>query len=79
VALVILTAIEVAVTYLPLPRIPVLVPLAFAKASLVALYFMHLKFDQKVFRLVFIFGVVMGLGLVIVLTVLFAPPLLDIK
>lgn len=78
-ALVMLTAIEIAITYLPLPRIPFLVPLAFAKASLVALYFMHLKFDQKVFRLVFVFGVVMGLGLVVAMTLLFAPPLLDLK
>jgi cytochrome c oxidase subunit IV len=77
--LVLLTAVEVAVTYLPIPRIPVLIPLAVAKASLVALYFMHLKFDQRIFRFVFVAGVLMGIGLIITLTILSGPPLLDIK
>lgn len=77
--LVLLTAIEVGVTYLPIPRIPVLIPLAIAKASLVAMYFMHLKFDLRIFRFVFVAGVLMGIGLIITLTILSAPPLLDIK
>jgi cytochrome c oxidase subunit IV len=77
--LVLLTAVEVAVTYLPIPRIPVLIPLAIAKASLVALYFMHLKFDQRIFRFVFVAGVLMGIGLIITLTIMSGPPLLDIK
>jgi len=77
--LVLLTAVEVAVTYLPLPRAPVLIPLAFAKASLVALYFMHLKFDQRIFRFVFVAGVLMGIGMIITLTILSGPPLLEIK
>jgi cytochrome c oxidase subunit IV len=77
--LVLLTVIEVGVTYLPIPRIPVLVPLAFAKASLVALYFMHLKFDQRIFRFVFVAGVLMGIGMIITFTILSGPPLLDIK
>ncbi len=37
-----LTAVEVVVTYLPVPRLPVLVPLAILKAALVALFYMHL-------------------------------------
>ncbi|MBE3143799.1 MAG: cytochrome C oxidase subunit IV family protein [Planctomycetes bacterium] len=77
--LVLLTAVEVGVTYLPIPRIPVLIPLAIVKASLVAMYFMHLKFDQRIFRFVFVAGVLMGIGLIITLTILSAPPLLDIK
>jgi hypothetical protein len=43
------------------------------------LYFMHLKFDQRVFRFVFVAGVLMGIGLIITLTMLSGPPLLDIK
>jgi cytochrome c oxidase subunit IV len=72
-----LTAIEVAVTYLPLPRIPVLLPLALAKASLVAMYFMHLKMDRPIYRFIFLFGILMGVILIISFILLFAPPLLD--
>ena len=76
-ALAILTALEVSVTYLPLPRIPVLVPLALIKAALVALFYMHLKYDRRVFAAVFAMGLVMGLILILALIALFAPPLLD--
>jgi cytochrome c oxidase subunit IV len=45
-----LTAVEVVVVYLPLTKLAVgaiLVVLAFTKAALVALYFMHLKFERR--------------------------------
>ena len=77
-ALAILTAIEVGVTYLPVPRIPVLVPLAIAKAALVVLFYMHLKFDRRVFTTIFVIGLLMGTGLIISLILLFGPPLLDV-
>ena len=73
-----LTAVEVVVTYLPLPRIPILLPLALAKASLVAMYYMHLKFDQPVYRYIFLFGILMGLILIISFIFLFEAHLLDI-
>ena len=79
IALAMLTALEVTVTYLPVPRIPVLIPLALIKASLVALFYMHLRFDKKVFAVVFVMGLLMGIGLILSLIALFAPPLLDIK
>ncbi len=79
VALAVLTAIEIAVTYLPLPRIPVLVPLALAKAALVALFYMHLKYDRRVLALLFLFGVLMAIALITSLVLLFGPQLLDIK
>jgi cytochrome c oxidase subunit 4 len=72
-----LTAVEVAVTYLPLPRIPVLLPLALAKASLVAMYYMHLKFDQPIYRYIFLFGILMGVILILSLVIIFAPHLVD--
>jgi cytochrome c oxidase subunit 4 len=72
-----LTAVEVAVTYLPLPRIPVLLPLALAKASLVAMYYMHLKFDKPIFRYIFLFGIFMGIILILSLTIIYAPHLVD--
>ena len=77
VALVVLTAVEVAVTYTPLPRIPVLIPLAILKAALVVLFYMHLKFDRRVFSIIFVIGVLMGVSLIISFIFLFAPPLLE--
>jgi cytochrome c oxidase subunit IV len=77
VILALLTAVEVGVTYLPLPRVPILVPLALLKAGLVVLYYMHLKFDRRIFSTLFSFGLLIGLGLLLSLVALFAPPLLD--
>jgi caa(3)-type oxidase subunit IV len=73
VALAVLTAIEVGVTYLPVPRALILVPLAFVKAGLVALFYMHLKYDRRVFGLVFVAGLFMGIGLILALMALFSP------
>ena len=50
-----LTVLEVVAVYLPLTRLAlaaILVALAFTKASLVALYFMHLKFERRTMLLV---------------------------
>lgn len=50
-----LTAIEVGVVYLPLTKFAtgaILVVLAFTKAALVALYFMHLKFERRTMLLI---------------------------
>ena len=77
--LAILTAVEIGVTYLPVPRIPVLVPLALIKAALVALFYMHLKFDRRIFSAIFAMGLVMGIGLILSFIALFGPQLLDVK
>ena len=79
VVLAVLTLIEIGVTYLPLPHIPILVPLALLKAALVAMFYMHLRFDRRIFTTLFAFGILMGVGLLISLTILFGPQLLDIK
>ena len=45
-----LTVAEVAVVYMPLPKVVIallLIGMACSKALYVALYFMHLKFEQK--------------------------------
>ena len=60
IALALLTAVEIGVTYLPVQRIYFLIPLALIKASLVVMYFMHLKSDSKAFKIVFVMGVLMG-------------------
>ncbi len=71
--LAVLTLLEVGVTYLPVPRVPVLVPLALIKAGLVALFYMHLKYDRKIFGAIFGAGLLMGIGLILSLIVLFSP------
>jgi cytochrome c oxidase subunit IV len=50
-----LTALEVGVTYMGLPKmlmIAILVGLAVAKAVMVAMYFMHLKFERRTLGLI---------------------------
>jgi cytochrome c oxidase subunit 4 len=50
-----LTALEVGVTYMGLPKmlmIALLVGLAVAKAVMVAMYFMHLKFESRTLGLI---------------------------
>ncbi len=65
IALAILTAVEVAVTQLPVPKAPILIPLSVAKASLVALFYMHLRSDRKIFSAVFGMGIVIGVAMLI--------------
>ena len=71
--LVILTGIEVAVTYLPVPRVPILIPLSLAKASLVALFYMHLKTDKQPLALIFAMGLFIGIGLMLAMIAIYHP------
>jgi cytochrome c oxidase subunit 4 len=64
----ILTAIEVGVTYTGLPKLTqiiLLAGLAAAKATLVALYYMHLRYDFRILALIggfpFFLAVIMAL------------------
>ena len=53
--LLVLTVMEIAVVYMPMARMVIavlLVAMAISKASLVALYFMHLKFEKRTLALV---------------------------
>ena len=55
VILIILTFAEVAVVYMPFPKIVIallLIGMACSKALYVALYFMHLKFEQKTLMMI---------------------------
>jgi cytochrome c oxidase subunit 4 len=65
-----LTAVEVAVVYLPLTKLAmaaILVVLAFTKAALVALYFMHLKFERRTMLFVAVTPVILCVFLMFML------------
>jgi caa(3)-type oxidase subunit IV len=68
--LAIFTLLEIAVGYLPnLPRsikLAVLIFLAVVKVALVLLYFMHLKFDSRLFALPFALGIVLTVPLALI-------------
>ena len=69
--LLILTVMEVAVVYMPLAKMVVavlLVSMAISKASLVALYFMHLKFERLTLAFVALSPFVLCLFLILMLT-----------
>ena len=65
------TLIEPLVSYVQQVAIkfPTLVVLSVVKALLVLLYFMHLKFDSKIFSYLFIAGCVLAIPLILVLVV----------
>ncbi len=69
-ALIVLTLFEVAVVGLPISPLPFLLLFGGAKALLIAMYFMHLKFDQRLYSLLFSIGVALGIAMVIVLVLL---------
>lgn len=70
IALAVFTLIETLVSYVQQQAIkfPTLVVLSVVKALLVLLYFMHLKFDSKVFTYLFISGCVLAIPLILVIT-----------
>lgn len=62
--LAVLTAIEVALYFADIPSgitIPSLLFLTVMKFALVVLWFMHLRFDHRLFRRLFIVGVILAL------------------
>jgi cytochrome c oxidase subunit IV len=64
-----ITAVEVAVYYLDALRAvlaPILIVLSLTKFALVALFFMHLKFDSRFFSVVFVTGLLVAVGVFVV-------------
>jgi caa(3)-type oxidase subunit IV len=62
-ALVALAMIELGITYLGLPKFPLmslLLSVAFAKASLVVLYYMNLKSDSRLYAVILLVAVTIG-------------------
>ncbi|HJR45453.1 MAG TPA: cytochrome C oxidase subunit IV family protein [Actinomycetota bacterium] len=78
VILAVVTAAEVAIYYIPSLEsllVPLLVVFATVKFIMVALYFMHLKFDSKLFRRLFVTGIVLAFAVfTIVLLTFFLRP-----
>jgi cytochrome c oxidase subunit IV len=66
-----LTVIEVAIIYLPIAKMAIavmLVTMAVTKAALVAMYFMHLKFERRTLALVALSPFVLCVFLILMLT-----------
>jgi len=69
--LLILTILEIAVIYMPIVRVAVvilLVSMAISKATLVALYFMHLKFEKRTLGIIALSPFILCLFLILMLT-----------
>ncbi|MDJ0952375.1 MAG: cytochrome C oxidase subunit IV family protein [Acidimicrobiia bacterium] len=69
----VVTAVEVAVPYIEAldpVRVPLLIVLAIIKFGTVVAFFMHLRYDKKLYRTLFLFGVigVIPLFVVVLLT-----------
>jgi cytochrome c oxidase subunit 4 len=73
IALAIITAVEVAVYYIATLRgvlVPVLIVLSVVKFIAVVGYFMHLKFDDKRFLIIFAGGLAISLSVVLALVLI---------
>ena len=71
----VITAVEVGIFYLEVLghwMIPILTILSIGKFALVAMYYMHLKFDNKLFTTLFVVGLVLACFVVSLLLFLFS-------
>ena len=70
----VITAAEVAVFYIQVLEpalVPILLTLSAAKFAMVMMFFMHLKFDSKIFTGVFVAGLSLATFVVVALIVLY--------
>jgi cytochrome c oxidase subunit 4 len=75
VVLAVLTAIEVALFYMEFIPRPVatgsLIVLMILKFAIVALWFMHLRFDSRVYRRLFITGIILAISVFLIVLLTF--------
>ena len=74
VILTVITAVEVAIFYIPSMKavlVPSLLVLSALKFALVAMFYMHLKFDARLFSWLFVLPMILMAGIVIALLRLF--------
>lgn len=72
--LAIVTLIEVAIVFVEPLRglvLPILVVLSAFKFALVAMFFMHLRFDHRLFSILFTGGLILAIGVIAALVALF--------
>ena len=72
--LTLITAFEVAIYYVDALEdafITIFIGLSAVKFLVVAMFYMHLKFDSRLFSALFVFGLALGAGILITLGVLF--------
>ena len=72
--LAVITALEVAIFYIPAiggALVPILLVLSTAKFALVVMFFMHLKFDSKVFTALFLAGLSLAVFMISALIALY--------
>jgi cytochrome c oxidase subunit 4 len=72
--LAVITGIEVAIFYIPAigaALVPILLVLSVAKFVIVVMFFMHLKFDSRIFTGVFLAGITLAVFMVSALIVLY--------
>jgi cytochrome c oxidase subunit 4 len=76
-ALVVLTVMEVGIYYMPAMKpalIPSLLVLAGLKFTLVAMFYMHLRFDARLFSALFVVPLCVAAAVTLILLRLFAHP-----
>lgn len=72
--LAIITAVEVVIYYMPSVRpilVPALIILSLAKFASVVGYFMHLKYDSRIFRYMFVAGLVLSFAVYLAMLAMF--------
>ena len=69
--LTIATIVEIAITVLKVPKdvlVPILLAMSFAKAGLVAAYYMHLRYEKWIYTAVFVAPALFAVFLIVVLS-----------
>jgi cytochrome c oxidase subunit 4 len=70
VILTVITVVEIAITLFHLPKsflVPALLAMSFAKAALVAAYYMHLRYEKLMYTIIFITPALFAVFLIFVL------------
>ncbi len=73
----VITAVEVAVYYVPAMAgalVPTLLVLSALKFSLVVMWYMHLRFDNRIFSAIFVGGLLLAGSVLVALLFLFISP-----
>jgi cytochrome c oxidase subunit 4 len=69
-----ITIVEVVIVYLDFLNpvlLPLLAVLSIAKFAMVVMFFMHLKFDDRLFSVLFVGGLLLATGVLVALMTLF--------